>query len=220
MIVAGHQPNYLPWLGFFDKLSKCDVFIIEDSVQYVHREYQNRNRVKTSNGVQWLTVPVVRGRSGQRISEVRIQNEEDWARRHWLTLQMNYSRAPYWDEYSEKLRRVYETKWNHLMDLNMHLIREIMRILDIDKELVYASSLEASGRKTDLVIAQCKALNADTLLSGAGAKEYLDVKKMNESGVRVVFQEFKHPEYRQLWGGFEPNLSAVDYILCAGNKPF
>ncbi len=222
MIVAGHQPNYLPWLGFFDKMRSADVFIIEDNVQYEQQGFTNRNRIMTADGIRWLSVPVEHANKPLPISEVRIANkgEPEWGSRHWLTLKHNYCRTPYWQDFSEFFRDTYDREWDLLIDLNMHLIRGIMVFLKIDKPLVFSSSLGAEGKKTELIIAQCKQVGADTQLSGSGCRDYIDSKRFDEEGIRLVFQEFRHPVYAQTCPGFLPNLSVVDYLFCAGGKPW
>ncbi|MCW3996528.1 MAG: WbqC family protein [Candidatus Bathyarchaeota archaeon] len=220
MIVTGHQPNYLPWLGFFDKMRRCDVFIIEDNVQFERQGFTNRNRIMTAEGVRWLTVPIEHENKPLLINEVRIANiaEPDWASRHWLTLKHNYCKAPFWSEFSPFFEDAYKREWVLLMDFNMHLIRGIMRFLNIDKPLVMSSSLGAKGKKTELIIAQCKKLGADTQLAGGGCKQYIDTKRFDEEGIRLVFQDFKHPSYPQMYEGFVANLSVVDYLFCTGGK--
>lgn len=218
--MSGHQPNYLPWLGFFDKMLQCDVFIIEDNVQYEDQGFTNRNRVKTADGVKWLTVPVEHSGQPQLINEVKIANkaEPKWAVRHWLTLKYNYCNAPFWRKYCDFFEQTYRQEWTMLMDLNMHLIKGLMRFLGIDKPLVMASSLGVSGKKNELVLAQCKAVGATVQLAGIGARNYLDLEKFEKEGIKVVFQDFQHPVYAQLHGGFVPNLSAVDYLFCTGKE--
>jgi hypothetical protein len=220
MILAGHQPNYLPWLGFFDKMKKCDTFIIEDNVQFVHQEFQNRNRIKNPQGIKWLTVPIKRSSKYLPILDVQIADDtqSNWGRKHWLTLEHNYKRAPYWDKYSEFFRQTYDQPWTRLIDLNLHLIQGIMKFLNIKKPLVFASSLGVSGKKNDLIIQQCKALGANILLSGEGGRNYLDLPRFREQGIKVVFQGFEYPVYPQLWGKFVPNLSIVDYLFCTGSS--
>lgn len=220
MITAGHQPNYLPWLGYFDKMSKCDVFIIEDNVKYEHNGYINRNRIKTSHGVKWLTVPIEHTGRQMPINEVRIANngQPDWEKCHLLSLRHHYVHAPYWKKYSDLFEETYSKKWTLLIDLNMFLIKGIMKFLNIDKPLLMASSLSVCGKKNELVLAQCKALKADKQLSGSGARAYMDVKRFEDEGISVVFQDFKHPVYRQLYGEFVPNLSVVDYLFCTGGE--
>ena len=220
MIVAGHQPNYLPWLGFFDKIRGSDIFIIEDNVQFERQGFTNRNRIMTSNGVRWLSVPVEHANKPLLINEVKIANEgePDWGNRHWLTLKHNYCKAPYWSEFSDFFQRTYEHEWAMLIELNMHLIKGIMGFLKIDKPLVLGSSLGARGKKTELIIAQCKKLGADVQLAGSGCKDYIDNKRFEQEGIKLIFQEFSQPIYTQTCDGFVSNLSVVDYLFCTGGK--
>jgi len=220
LVVSGHQPNYLPWLGFFDKMLQCDLFIIEDNVQFELQGFQNRNRVKTLNGVKWLTVPIEHAGGLMPISEVKIANraEPDWAKRHWLTLKYNYCRAPYWEKFSGFFEETLKQEWTRLIDLNMHLIKGIMQFLYLKTPLVMSSSLNVSEKGSEKVLAQCKVLDASTLLAGVGAKDYLNLERFKEEGVEVVFQDFRYPVYPQLHGAFVPDLSVVDYLFCAGSK--
>jgi len=200
---------------------KCDVFVIEDNVQFERRGFQNRNRVKNSGGVRWLTVPVEHVGKDLLINEVRIANaaEPKWAERHWMTLKHNYRKAPYWEEFKGFFEEAYGKQWDLLIDLNMHLIKELMGFMGIQKKLVMSSALGVGGKKGELVLNQCKVLGADQLLAGAGARDYLDVEAFEKAGVKVVFQEFKYPVYEQLHGAFVPDLSVVDYLFCTGGKP-
>lgn len=220
MIVSGHQPNYLPWLGFFDKILQCDVFIIEDDIQFEKQGFTNRNRIKTFQGVKWLTVPVEHCGRLLPINEITIANgaDLDWAKQHWLMLKYNYSRAPFWKKFCGFFKQTYDQQWTRLIDLNMYLIKGLMKFLNIHRPLVMASSLGASGRKSELVLSQCKALNATTFLSGVGGRSYLDIQRFKEEGINVVFQDFKYPVYPQLGEEFVPNLSVVDYLLWTDGK--
>jgi len=221
--VSGHQPHYLPWLGFFDKMLLCDVFIIEDNVQFEEQGFQNRTRIKTSNGARWLTVPIKHVGKSVPINEVTIANEAqpDWAKNHWLALKFNYSRAPYWKKYSGFFEATYSQRWEKLIDLNTHIIQGLIRFLNLEKKpLKMASSIGASGRKSELVLEQCKAVGATTLLSGVGARAYLDLQRFEDEGIKVVFQDFKYPIHPQLGDEFVPNLSAVDYLFWVGGKPW
>ncbi len=220
MIVAGHQPNYLPWLGFFDKVRRSDVFIIEDNVQFERQGFTNRNRILTADGIRWLTVPIEHANKPLLIREVHIANEGEprWGRKHWLTLKHSYCKTPYWNDYADFFKETYEREWDLLIDLNMHLIRGIMAFLEIKKPLIMSSSLAASGRKTGLIIAQCKELGADVQLAGNGCKEYIDQTLFERQGIKLVFQDFVHPVYPQGRSVFTPNLSVVDYLFCVGSK--
>jgi hypothetical protein len=213
LITAGHQPNYLPWLGFFDKMRSCDVFIIEDNVQYEQQGFTNRNRIKTQVGPKWLTVPIMHVGKPLLINEVKISNgtEPDWAKQHWLSLLHNYRRAPFWTQYSKFFEETYKQKWVMLLDLNLYLIRGIMQILDIKTPIVTSSSLGISENKSK---------GANIQLCGEGAKNYLNIEQFNECGLKVIYQNFSFPIYRQLYGHFIPNLSVVDYLFCVGNQPW
>jgi hypothetical protein len=218
MIVAGHQPNYMPWLGFFDKMAHCDIFIIEDNIQFSNNGFTNRNKIKTREGARWLTVPIEHVGGNRSINQIVIANksEPSWAKRHWLGLQHAYNKAPFWGNYSDFFEQTFSQKWNMLIDLNMHLIRGIMRFLEIETPLVMASSLQVEGQKSELILAQCKAIGANVQLSGAGSRGYLNVEMFKENGIEVVFQDFRYPTYPQLHNGFYPNLSVVDYLFCTG----
>lgn len=220
MIVAGHQPNYLPWLGFFDKMRRCEIFIIEDNVQFERQGFTSRNKIMTADGVRWLSVPVEHANKPLLINEVKIANkgEPNWGRRHWLTLKHSYCKAPYWTDYSDFFVDTYEQEWTMLVDLNMHLIRGIMHFLKIDKPLVMGSSLGVEGKKTELIIAQCKKVGANVQLAGDGGRDYINNWRFEEEGIDLVFQEFKHPNYPQTCEGFVANLSVVDFLFCTGAK--
>jgi hypothetical protein len=220
MIVSGHQPNYLPWLGFFDKMKRSDIFIIEDNVQFERQGFTNRNKILTSDGVRWLSVPIQHAKKPLLINEVKIANkaEPNWGRRHWLTLKHGYCKAPYWHDFSYFFQSTYEQTWGTLFDLNMHLIKGIMAFLDIDTPLVLSSELNAQGKKTELIVAQCKKVGASIQLAGNGCREYIDKKRFEQSGIKLVFQDFKQPHYYQMYDGFVPNLSVVDYLFCTGGN--
>ncbi|MCL5877791.1 MAG: WbqC family protein [Candidatus Bathyarchaeota archaeon] len=218
MIVAGHQPNYLPYLGFFDKIKRSNVFIIEDNVQFERQGFTNRNRIMTSDGVRWLTVPIEHENKPLLINEVKIANkgEPNWGRKHWLTLKHGYCKAPFWDRYSEFFEETYEQEWDLLIDLNMHLIKRLMGYLKIDTPLILSSSLNVDGKKSELIVAQCKKVGADVQLAGKGCQDYIDRHLFEREGIKLVFQNFSHPVYPQTREGFVANLSVVDYLFCTG----
>jgi hypothetical protein len=222
LIVSGHQPNYLPWLGLFDKMLHSDIFIIEDNVQYEQQGLTNRNKVKIQDKAKWLTVPIEHVGKPQLINQVKISNsaEPNWTKRHWLTLKHNYLVAPFWSKYCDFFRDAYSRDWTLLIDLNLHLLRGIMDFLDIKTPLVMASSLNASGEKGELALSKCKALGGTVQFSGDGARNYLDEKRFEEEGIKLIYQDFKYPIYRQLHGEYIPNLSVVDYLFCTGGVPW
>jgi len=216
MLVAIHQPQYLPWLGYFDKMLKADVFCYLDSVQYKKNEWQNRNRIKTAAGWQWLTVPVTY-RYPQRIGEVGIDNRSDWARKHLQALSTNYRRAPFFEKYFPAIEAVLSRRWESIAALNLSLIECLREILGIaDKSAVQASRIKASDDPTDRLIDICQSLGGDSYLAGAGADGYMDLEKFRQRGIRVATQDFQHPVYPQLYNGFQEQLSIVDLIFNCG----
>lgn len=216
MIVACHQPQYLPWLGYFAKLDRADVFVLLDTVQYKKNEWQNRNRIKTAQGPQWLTVPV-RYRFGQRICEVEVDNHDRWQHRQRQTVLSSYRRAPYWDLLSPFFEEIFSRQWELLAQLSIHTVRRLAAILGIETPLHLASELGALPEDPDgRLIAIAEHFQADTYLAGSGGRGYMDLRRYEERGIRVIFQEYRHPVYSQLFGAFEPCLSVIDLIFNHG----
>jgi len=219
MIVAIHQPNYIPWQGFFYKMIKCDIFVFLDNVQYSKNNIINRNKIKTHNGEMWLTVPVLTKDScRQLISDVKINNTFDWRRKHWNSIRQNYAKTSFFKEYSPYLNNIYSKQWDKLIDLNKTLIKFIADCLEIRKEFVDASSLNVSGKSTDLLVDICKKLDGDVYLSGESGKKYMDEEKFKEIGIKVEYTDFTQPEYNQLYGDFIPNLSVLDILFNCGKE--
>jgi hypothetical protein len=219
MIVSAHQPQYLAWTGYFHKIFKSDVFVFLDNVQYKKREYQNRNQIRTKNGVQWLTVPVLNSKERFiKIKEACIDSSQDWAGKHWKALYLNYNRSPFFKEYADFFHNLYNQKWESLKDLNIYIIKGINKILNIDKVIYIESDLEIKNTKTGRIIDICKKLGADTYLSGIGGKAYLEEELFTTAGLKLQYQQFKHPEYMQCHAPFTPNLSMVDLLFNCGPK--
>ena len=217
---AGHQPNYLPWLGFFEKMQLCDIFIIEDNVQLEKQGFIVRNRIKTQEGARWLTVPIRHIGGPISINQAKIASDSNgyWGKKHWSTIRHSYGGSPFWEKYSGFFEETYSREWERLIDLNMHIIKGMMKFLGIEKPLVLASDLAASGDGSELIINQCKALGGNIHISGTGGRNYLDLKRFEDEGIKVLFQEFEYPVYKQLHGPYIPNLSAIDYLFCVGNR--
>jgi len=223
MIVAAHQPSYLPWLGYFDKLAKADLFVIMDHLQFEAQNFQNRNRIKLNTGPAWVTVPVERGSQTDTILDKKIQNtsspKEHWQRRTWLTLENNYRRAPYFEMYADELKDVYTRPWDKLIDLDMHMLQLACKWLGIHRPIIRSSTLDLEGQKTDMLIDLCRKVNADAYLTGSGgSQDYLDAERMGRHGLGVHWQQFEHPTYPQRYAhlGFVPNLGFLDLLLNCG----
>lgn len=218
MVVAAHQPQYLPWLGYFDKIDTADVFVLLDDVQYKKNEWQNRNKIKTAQGWQWLTVPVMY-KYPQLINEVEINNKVNWQHKQRQAILSNYRRAPFYGRLAEFFEDIFSTSWQRISELNIGVIRGLTAILGIDTPLYVASELEEFPQDADeRLIAITKHFVADTYLAGRGGRGYMDLEKYNQNGITLIFQDFKHPVYRQLFGQFEPFMSVVDLIFNHGDE--
>ena len=216
MIVAIHQPQYLPWLGYFGKMLTADVFCYLDTVQYKKNEWQNRNRIKTAGGWQWLTVPVSY-RYPQTIGEVGIDATANWRHKHLQALATHYRRAPHFERYFPAFEEIYGRPWESIAELNLYAIRRLREMLGIGhKPDLCASTLDCSDDPTDRLIDICRALGADTYLAGAGGAGYMDLGRFAQRGVRVRTQDFRHPVYPQCYDGFLSQLSVVDLIFNCG----
>lgn len=220
MIVSIHQPQYLPWLPYLLKIAASDLFILLDSVDFEKNGLQNRNQIKTAQGKTWLTVPV-KQKLGQKIKDVGINRKEDWRKKHWRTLELNYHKSPFFPIYSEELRKAYETDWHYLIDINLHFLQLFIKWFDINTEIVRGSSLKATGQKTELILNLCKEVGATTYISGVGAKNYLDEGEFARAGIGLIFQPPILPRlYPQQHSKVEfiNDLSAIDPLLNLGDS--
>ena len=215
MIVAIHQPQFMPWLGYFDKMDRADCFVLLDNVQYKKNEWQNRNRIKTAAGKQWLTVPVS-FIFPARIMEVGVNQSDTWRRKHWQALRTNYSKAPYWDSACEFLQAFYARGWDMLAPLNQASIAWLRGVLGVDTELLLASEMELSKEPTERLVDICKTVGADTYLAGVDGRKYMNLEPFAQAGIDLIFQDYDHPVYPQLFAGFESHLSALDLVLNCG----
>lgn len=221
MLVTGHQPNYLPYLGFFHKIAKADAFVVVDNVQFVKRGpfgWIHRNRILSDKGPVWLSVPVfTSGKFTQNIDEVRIDNSKPWRKKHLRTIEWNYRTCPYFGSCIGIFREAYSREWDSLAELNEHFIREFLKYLGIKVRIERSSALGASGKASGLIIDFCAKLGADSYLSGVHGKDYLDRAAFDKAGLRLEFQEFSHPVYPQAFGPkFSPYLSIADLIFNCG----
>ncbi len=222
MIVSAHQPNFAPWLGFFDKMLHSDVLVLLDTVQFIKRGYQNRARVKASNGPQWLTVPVIsKGRYDQATRDVEIDETAKWRSVHLRTLQTVLARTPHRDELLEVVEPIYARDDVHrLVDLNLAVIRAVADRLGITTRLVSASELDVEGSSTRLMVSLTRAVGGDAYLSGPTGRQYLEPELFDEAGLELRYHSFDVFEYPQSYGAFEPGLSCLDYVANCGFTPW
>ena len=218
MIVAIHQPEYLPWLGFFKKMMNAELFVFLDDVQFRKKGWQNRNRIRINDGTTMLSIPV-HTHSYPKINEVTIDNEKNWSIRHKKSILYNYARAPYFDEIKDFIESIFEKKFQYLVDLNTEIIKFIMNELEIKSKIVFSSELEISKKGSDRVLDICKAVGADHYITGTfWAESNLRVEEFKKSNIDVEFQKFQHPIYKQIHGEFIPEMSIIDLLFNEGRK--
>ena len=216
MIMSAHQPAYLPWLGYIDKIKRSDIFIYLDTVQYEKNSFTNRNKIKTGNGPVWLSVPVIKtDHFDKMMSEMMLDNHSNWQRKHLNSIQMAYSKAPHFKELFPRLQELYSKEYETIVDVTWDHLMFWLDVLDIHTKIIKSSSLDVSSKKSDFVFDLCKAVEADHYISGAMGKDYLETEKFKEAGIEVEFQDYKHPVYPQLYGEFIPNMGIVDFAMNA-----
>ena len=222
MKVAINQPAYLPWLGYFDLMDQVDLFILLDSVQFEKQSWQQRNRIKTPVGLQWLTVPVVfRGHFGQEVKDVAIRDLE-FGRKQLRSIELNYRKAQFFDRYFSKLPEFLQpgVATNRLAELNECLIRWFCEELGIHTPIVRASEVNQPGRRSELLINLCRAVGTDSYMSPIGSASYLlaDLDLFSRAGIEVTFQHYEHPVYRQLFPPFCSHASVLDLLFNHGDE--
>jgi hypothetical protein len=218
--VAILQSNYIPWKGYFDLIASVDEFIIYDEMQYTRRDWRNRNQIKTPQGLQWLTVPVIaKGKYYQKISETEIEGDE-WAKTHWRTITVNYKRAPYFNEVSKWLERFYLPPYAiYLSNLNRGLIVAICDYLDIETKITNCTEYEIVDGKTERLASLCAQAGGTEYVSGPSAKNYIDEGVFEKIGVCLKWFEYGgYCQYPQLWGDFVHEVSIIDVLFNCGKS--
>ena len=219
MTIAIHQPNFIPWLGYFYKIKHCDCFVLLDDVQYSKNSLINRNKIRCKAGEQWVTMPVLHsGCFGQRINETHMSLFEKHYNKFIHAIQMNYSRAPFFDEILPLLA-VDDFSCDLLSDFNERLIRRFIDYLEIKTPIRKASDLVSiEGCSTDRLVSICKILGANKYLAGFGGKNYQDDVLFYQAGVEPIVSSFSYPHYTQLYEPFLPNMSVVDVLMNTGKR--
>jgi WbqC-like protein family len=212
------QPGYLPWLGFFDQMRRADVFVYYDDVQYDKHGWRNRNRVKSPGGPAWLTVPIRHhGLQQPSILDVEIDARAPWARKHLGTLRQYYSKAPYFKRYLPELEELLQRPWDRIVDLDLAVVGLMAGWLGIAPEIHRSSMLGVHGERSKRLVELSRHFGATRYLSGAAARDYLEVGLFDEHGIAVAWQDYQHPVYPQQHGDFVPYLSALDLVLNCGD---
>lgn len=216
MKVAIHQPHYFPYPGFFHKLNLADVFVIMDNTQYDKR-YTNRNKIITPNGWVWLSVPINKDHKFRPVSEVEINNELDWKQTHRQKIHHSYSGSKFFHLYRDYFEHLFEKNWDLLFDLDLETTKQVMNWLGMKTKLVLESELNVTGTSTQRLVNICKALGADTYISGAGGKNYLDEKLFEKNNIILGYQKYLARPYSQhLSDSFIRDLSIIDMLANVG----
>ncbi|MEX1034603.1 MAG: WbqC family protein [Sneathiella sp.] len=222
MRVAIVQSNYIPWKGYFDLIASVDRFVLYDDMQFTRRDWRNRNKIKTPQGLAWLTVPVLsKGKYFQTIKDTQIDGAA-WAAKHWKSIEINYARAPYFEMMAEFFRPTYEGEMpTFLSELNTQLIRNVCEFLNIDAIVENSADYDLVEGQSERLVDLCKQLGADVYVSGPLARDYLDTALFLSEGIKVEWFDYSgYPVYDQLWGGFEHGVSILDLIANTGlNAP-
>lgn len=217
--IAVLQPGYLPWLGFFDQMAQSQVFVIYDDVQYDKHGWRNRNRIRTASGIEWLTVPVLaKGRSGQKIKEVQINNKVSWREKHLKTIHQHYKKSPFLNLYFPKFKEILCKDWDLLLSLDMAVINAIVEFLGIKTKILFSSQIGIDGIQTERLIKICKSLHAQIYLTGDKARDYLDEMQFKREGLLVTWHQYQHPIYTQCYEPFVPYLSVIDLLFNHGTE--
>lgn len=215
--VAILQSNYIPWKGYFDIIHDVDLFVFYDDVQYTTRDWRNRNKIKTSRGAEWITVPTDGGRE-KLVCDVQLVDPR-WQESHWKTLQQCYGKAPFFSSFRPVLEEVYlGQRWTHLSMLNQHLITRIAHdMLGITTKFVDSRAYSATGAKQARILELLEKTRASSYLSGPAAKSYIDESLFAAQGIELTWHDYTgYPEYSQFYPPFEHSVSVLDLLFHTG----
>lgn len=220
MIVTIHQPEHLPWLGFFNKLAKAELFIILDSVQFEKNYFQNRNRIIGSNGPQYIGIPTLTtGHMDGTIATTKIATHSNpkWRNKYLNTITMSYSKHPYFNDVYPIVESAINMDTEYFSDINVNIIKNFADKLGFNPKYISSTELSVNGLKSDLILEICKKVNATTYIAGPSGRDYLNMESFSNAGINVVFNDFHHPTYPQKkTKEFVPYMSALDLFMNCG----
>ena len=218
MIVSIHQPNYIPWLGFFHKLLLSDTYVVFDDVQFPRgKDYANRNQIKTNNGKMWLTASVLGKKDLKPWNQIEINNN-GWKEKHLNNIESFYKKTPYFKSYFLFLKRIYENDHKLLLDLNLDLIVFFLGCLDKIPNIILSSDIKTELTGLDKILYILKNQNATKYISGdgEGSKRYINEQLFKDNNIKLTWQNYKHPVYKQQFGEFIPYMSILDLLFNEG----
>ena len=224
MLIAIHQPHYVPWLGYLDRMAKADLFILLDHVQFERRNFQNRTTIRLEGQPKLLTVPVVQVSQKETILEKRVDNSDDggrdWGPTHFKTMKYAYRKAPHFAEYAPRLEQILHARWDKLLDLDVAVLEFLREAFEIDTPIRRSSQMRAEGAKSELLLNLCREVGpGSTFLGGlGGSRRYLDHDAFAREAVGVEWQQFAHPVYPQCGDEFTPGLMSLDLLFNCGAR--
>lgn len=212
--ISIHQPAYLPWLGYFDKIIRSDVFVILDTVQFEKNSFINRNQILSNQGPAWLTIPVkTKGHLTSSLQETEIDNTQYWQKKHLKSIELTYKKYPFFDLLFERIKSFYTTNYTHLAAFCFDQLMMWCDYFDIKTSIICSSDLDSTNEKSQLILSLCKQLEATHYLSGKFGADYLDMAAFKHANIDVEIQQFQSPIYPQRSSTFVPNLSILDYAM-------
>mgnify|MGYP005653775919 FL=1 len=215
--ISIRQPGYLPYLGFFKKIQSVDEFIFLNDVQYSRGDWDNRNKIRTTEGSLWLTVPILNN-SKKLLNEVTIDNSSNWIYKHKSAIKHNYENSPFFDKYWNHIEEILDKSYTKLLELNIALINYFISVLKIKTKIIFSSDLNLDSTGSEKLLDICKNCNAQIYLSGELGTNYLNEKIFEKEGIQVIFEKFIHPTYSQKFEEFIPNMSIIDLLFNEGEN--
>ena len=220
MKVSIMQPAYLPWLGYFDRIFQSDLHIVLDNVaidRSSKTKFANRNKIRTAQGSLWLTVPLAKKENTDLyLDTLKINNDQSWQKKHWLSIKGNYTKAPFFQEHHDFFDQIYTKNWERLFELTQETTHYLLDALSIDTEIVLASKMNLPFSKSELILELCKNVCATTYISGPFGREYLDEGSFLKAGIKLEYHDYQHPIYKQRYSDFEPYMSVIDLLFNLG----
>jgi hypothetical protein len=215
MILSAHQPTYLPWAGLFHKIWLSNLFVFLDTVQYLPKEWMNRNYIRCKNDPICLSIPVLdKNFLKIKTNEIKINNNYNWQRKHLKSIYLNYKNEKYFDFYFNKLKIIYEKKYDYLSIFNYEILIMLLKVLEIKTEVVKSSDHNFQLKKSDLVLEMCKEFKASTFIFGEQGRNYAKIEEFKKNNIKIFFQDYLVPEQFNLKS--KKNLSVIDLLFRFG----
>lgn len=217
IVVVGHQPQYMPYLGILNKISKSDIFIIVDHVQFVRKYFHNRTYIKNNDKPLLLTIPVLsKGNYTAPICDIKINSGLNWVKKHLKSIRMSYSKAPFYKQYYEYIENIFQKRHSQLSELTSELMIFFIKEFELVEDIRFSSTMNIKGSKTEMLIELTNAVRGGVYMSGEGARDYFDEELFNRSGLKHVFVKFEHPKYPQLGRNFMEGMGCIDLLFNCG----